>query len=203
MIDIKVDARDAIGYLRALSDQTPFATSKAINAVTLHAQSAVRAHVKQVMILRREQFVLSTIKINREDFATKRKLESILRVDPQRDILAKFEAGTTKVPRSKHIAIPLPALKRTKADVIRNRDRPRALLASRAGGKGAVFATEKGIFQRVGTKRAPLVKMLYLFKTSARIRPTLELVSRTQHEVARTWVDEMTRAFVDAQRTAR
>lgn len=204
MINIQVDASKALSYLQRLSQQAPFATSRALNAVANHAQADIRQGIQQRFTLRRPQFVLNTVKINREDRATKTKLDVTVRIDPERNILAKFEKGGTKQAKDgRHIAIPTTNLRRTKADIVQRTQRPRALLGSRGAEKGRIFKTAAGIFQRIGLRAAQTTRLLYVFATSVRIKPTLGFEASATRAVQRTWVDEMTKAFADAERTAR
>lgn len=103
-LDVRVDVDSAV---RALSnvrrDQLPFATSLAVNWTALGAQRDIRAHVRQEFTLRRPDFILKTIKVEKGDWATKRNpLAFRLKIDDKRydkgrrDLLAKFEAGGTR-----------------------------------------------------------------------------------------------------------
>ena len=204
MIQIHVDPREALTYLQRVSQQAPFAVSLALNKVGNHAQSAVRDGIKRTYTLRREQFVLNTVKINREDRATKTKLDTTVRIDPERNILAKFEDGGLKQARGgRHIAIPTTNVRRTKTDVVQRSQRPRTLLDSKAAGKGKVFKTPAGIFRRIGSRGASVVRALYLLRDVVRIRPTLNFKRNATDAVQRTWRDEMTAAFIKAEQSAR
>jgi hypothetical protein len=204
MIQITVDPSEALTYMQRLSQQAPFAVSLALNKVANHAQAAVRDGIKRTYTLRREQFVLNTVKINREDRATKTKLDATVRIDPERNILAKFEEGGTKTARSGgSVAIPTTNVRRNKADILQKSQRPRALLDSKAAGRGKVFKTEKGIFQRVGARGASTVRALFLLRSVVRVRPTLNFKRNATDAVQRTWKDEMTAAFTKAEQTAR
>lgn len=204
MIQIKVDASEALTYLQRVSQQAPFAVSLALNRVANHAQSAVRDGIKRTYTLRREQYVLNTVKINREDRARKDKLDTILRIDPERDLLAKFEEGGTKTARDgRNIAIPTDNIRRTKKDIVQRSQRPRALLDSKGASKGKVFKTPAGIFQRIGSRGASVVRALYLLRSIVRVRPTLNFKRNATDAVQRTWRDEMTAAFIRAEQTAR
>lgn len=79
--------------------QLPFATSLAVNRTALDAQGAVRGHVRQAFTLRKEQFVLQRVKIEKGDFSTKR-FPSAFRVKIDnakgREFLAKFESDGIK-----------------------------------------------------------------------------------------------------------
>lgn len=204
MINVQVDTKEALDYLQRLSTQMPYATSLALNRVANKGQAAARAGIQRTFTLRRPQFLLNTVKINREDRATKTRLDVTVRIDPERDILAKFEAGGSKTPRDgRHIAIPTNNVRRTKADIVTKGQRPRILLDSKSAAKGRIFKTAAGIFQRIGNKAASTVRMLYLFRSSVRLRPQLNFVTNVTTAVKESWVAEMTQAFNDAERTAR
>lgn len=202
-IQITVDPTEALTYLQTLSRQLPFATSKALNVSANRAQQAIRANVQKHFTLRRPQFVLNTIKINSADRATKTKLDVTIRVDPERDFLAKFEAGGIKQAREgKSIAIPQD-VRRNKADIIPKAQRPRALLASRRGQKGRVFATPRAILEMVGRAAQRTTRTLYLLKAQVRIPKRLGFEPAVVETVQRHWVKDMTDAFEFAERTAR
>jgi hypothetical protein len=201
MIQITVDPSEALTHMERLEKQMPFAISRALNRVANHAQAAVRDGIKRgAFTLRREQFVLNTVKINREDRATKTKLNATVRIDPQRNILAKFEEGGIKTGRSGgRVAIPTDKVRRNKSDIVQKSQRPRALLDSKAAGRGKVFKTEKGIFKRVGVSTV----MLFILRSVVRVRPTLNFKRNAADAVQRTWEAEMKSAFAEAEQTAR
>jgi hypothetical protein len=203
-INITVDPSAALTYLQRLSTQAPFATSLALNRVANIAQQDIRTEIPKHFTLRRPQFVLQTIKIDKADRSTKSKLEVTIRVDPNRDFLAKFEAGGTKRPRDGHsIAIPTSNVRRGKTDVVQKSQRPRALLASKSAGKGRILKTPKAIIRLLGSAKSRVRQVLYVLLPVVRIRPMLGFVKTANASVQRSWVHEMTQAFTDAERTAR
>lgn len=202
-IDIQVDPSSALSYLQRLSNQAPFATSKALNTVANKGQAAIRENVKANFVLRRETFILNTIKIERADRATKTKLDVTISIDRTRDVLAKFEAGGPKTARDgSNIAIPLDA-RRNKRDIITKSQRPRALLDSRRGQAGRIFKTATGILLRVGSMRAGTTRTLYLLKRVVVIPRRLGFAASATRAVHDNWVKDMTDAFMEAERTAR
>ena len=95
--------------LSGLEKQLPFAYSVAINKTVNASQSAVQAALPGEFTLRRADFVKRTIyRKPGQDFATKTNLVGAVRVNPERNVLAKFEDDTTKRSIAGHkLAVPL------------------------------------------------------------------------------------------------
>lgn len=202
--NVHVDPSDALSYLQRVSDQAPFAISKAVNAVANHGQQAIRENIKSKFTLRRETFVLNTVKIERADRATKTKLDATIRIDPTRDFLAKHEAGGIKTARDgRSIAIPTEHVRRNKSDIVPKAQRPRVLLDSKSALKGRIFKTDTGILRTLGRGKARVTNLLYALVRSVRITPRLGFVVTATKEIQSTWKGEMTSAFIEAERTAR
>lgn len=181
--DIQVDATEIIDSLRGMEGQMRFAMSKALNDTANDAQKAIQDGLGQRFTLRRPDFVKRTIKRNREDFATKEKLEAVVRIDPTRDVLAKHESGGTKTPRAgRAIALPTEHVRRTKAQIIGKAQRPKALLAT-----GKAFAKGAQLLTRVGRGAKALLRVAYVFKPSVQIKPTLGFVDTANKAVDRQW----------------
>jgi hypothetical protein len=204
MIQITVDASEALTYLQRVSQQAPFAISLALNKVGAHAQENIRNHARRTFTLRRETFVLNTIKINREDRATKTRQSTIVRIDPERNFLAKFEDAGQKTARDGgNVAVPTEFVRRSKNDIIPKAQRPRSLLDSKAALGGRVVKTDKVIVQFSGRGRSAVTKVLYVLRRVVPIRPRLRFAVMAIEAVNRTWRDEMSAAFVQAEQTAR
>jgi len=164
--------------LRSLyRDQIPFATSKAINATLVDGQRAQRQHMRRAFTLRRPGFADRSIKIRGGDWATKRRLKGIIRVETpgggaRNDVFTQHEPGGDKHPLSgTRLAVPQGGLR---VGVIPRNKRPKSYLFERMGGKQATARFvyrgrgrtwmirnpdgSGGIYQRVGakaTKRRP------------------------------------------------
>lgn len=204
MIQIKVDSSEALTYLQQVSQQAPFAISLALNKVGPHAQENIRNHARRTFTLRRETFVLNTIKINREDRATKTRQSTIVRIDPERNFLAKFEDAGQKTARDGgSVAVPTEHVRRGKTDIIAKAQRPRALLDSKAAMGGRIVKTDKVIVVFKGRGRMAITKILYVLRRVVPIRPRLRFQVMAIEAVQRTWRDEMTAAFIKAEQTAR
>lgn len=111
MINLQVQisgADDLKSQLSGLRDQLPYATSVAINHTLDDIQGAVRQHVHSTFIMRSQDFIDRSIYIGPRDRARKDSLEGTVRINPDRDFLAKFEDGGEKTPlRSTTLAIPI------------------------------------------------------------------------------------------------
>lgn len=195
-IDIRVDATHVINNLAGLGGQMRFAMSKALNDTANDAQRAIQDSLSQRFTLRRPDFIRRTIKRERpNDFATKDKLEAVVRIDPTRDVLAKFEDGGTKTPtQGKAIALPTEAVRRTKAQIIQKSQRPRALVAAgRAFSKGGqlILKARRGV--------GAALRVAYIFKASVRIPKRLAFVDTATRTVDRQWqqraMDAVSRAI--------
>lgn len=132
MITVTVDAGDALARLTALEErQLPFALALALNRTAEEVQTEIRGHVQEAFTIRRP-WVLTNVKIARENFATKTKPRVVIEIPPD-SVLGKFEGGGTKSPRSGGLSIAIPnAVRRTKAGIVSKRDRPRAFAFTQA-----------------------------------------------------------------------
>jgi hypothetical protein len=222
---IQVDAREVLSFFETLSRQTPFAVSKAINALMVHGQGIVQAQLSTEFTLRRKTFIERTVKVRQ--WANKRALIAEIGIDPTRDFLAKFEEGGRKRPiDGTALAVPI-AVRRNKPTglVIKNMAlRSLQLRKHRTSGgmvqlKGLqrTFAvkgpTGGAVLQRVGRKgkgTATLaeeiargsVRVVYAFKRSVPIPANLHFIETFQRD-ANAWPQFMEAAWAEAQATAR
>lgn len=167
MINVEVDTETASRWLRGLySSQIPYALMRAINKTALQVQVAERRDMDQEFSLRRKDWAHRNVKIRRDDFATKTKLQAIVRIEApgdrsRSDILAKFEETTTKKPKGSHIAIPVD-VRTTTVGIVRKNQRPRSFDFVHWGGnvwrgKDRTFMIRNpdgsgGIYQRTGRR---------------------------------------------------
>jgi hypothetical protein len=129
VIKFSIDPRQLVKDMNDVGErQIPFAMMKTLNNTAEDVQAEQQEHIARKFTLRRPTFILNTVKINRGDFATKDNLRAIVRIDPDRDVLSKFEdEGRRRRCSLVHaIAIPIEA-KRSKNDIVANNMRPRAL----------------------------------------------------------------------------
>lgn len=222
VIDLRVElkADETLNFLGALERQIPYATSVAINRTLDDAQKAIRVHLREAFHLRRPDFIDRTVYIGREDRARKDNLVGTVRIDPRRDVLAKFEDDTIKRPRAaKSIAVPV--FVQDSPDMILARSNPLNLkqLMRAIDRRGGKFKREKGQKQRDVQRRAFIVKnargtfvvgrlgsetrVLYAFKPSVPITPDLNFKRIAFETAEAVWNARAAEAIDLAIQTAR
>jgi hypothetical protein len=191
-IDIQIkNAEPVIQALSKIGEQAPFAMALTLNDTANAAQTAIRNGLSARFTLRRKDFILNTIYRQKGvDFATKRELSAAVRVNSERDVLAKFEDGGQKTPLvGRNVAIPLPGVKRNKNDIVTKANRPAGLI-----GKPGVarIETKAGTFlvqtKRGGRGMGARTEFLYQLKPSVPIKPVLSFVKTANDEVDRVFV---------------
>jgi hypothetical protein len=217
MINVRMDVRQFTKDLDALATrQIPYTAMKAINYTALDVQLAEQEHVARSFTLRRPEFVMNTVKIQRGNFATKDNLRAIVEIDRDRNFLTKFEDGKDKIPSAaKSIAIPIEA-KRSKMDIVTMANRPKGLMLQTISARSSVVAKglkrtfliqspdgTGGIYQRVGRGVGSTVKLLYSFKPRVPIPKRLGLVDTAKRTFASNWMANWQKAFAEAMLTAR
>jgi hypothetical protein len=176
--------------LTAIGRQAPFAMSQTLNHVANVAQQATKDSLAGRFTLRRADFVRNTIYRQRGvDWATKAKLQAVIRVNPARDFLAQHEEGAQKVPISgTNVAIPLPAVREAAGGaVIPKRLRPSGLRLSPQVRK---VVTPHGTFlvrNRPGKGKGRLdgwrTEFLYKLKRSVPVRPRLAMRATSEKAI--------------------
>jgi hypothetical protein len=215
MITVSMDARPLIKDMDALGQrQIPFAMMKTINETAEDGQAEEQELVARKFTLRRPTFVLNTVKINRGEFATKDNLRAIVRIDPERDVLSKFEDdGEKSAMFAGHaLAIPIEA-KRSKQDIVQNSMRPRALQLTQVfskssdkiakGVKGTFMIQHAdgtgGIYQRVGST----IHLLFTLKPRVPLPKSLAFVDTFKRVCAERMPINWTKWIAEAIRTAK
>jgi hypothetical protein len=204
-VELKVEGlSEAIKGLAALPKQVRFAASVGANRTMNDAQKAIQDSLASRFTLRRESFIRGTIyRKPGVDWATADNLQAGVRVNDQRNLLAKFEEGGNKTPRDgKALGVPiLGGARATKGALVPDKyklktlffnQRGRVAQALTLGGtkkRGARKALLKAsaaqniavirdkVFEIVGTKRSPKLKLLWVFKSSVRIAPKLGFIA--------------------------
>lgn len=109
MLAVKVNTGPIEKALAAFPDEIKKATRNAINdTLRQNVQPDIRSHIVKVFDVKRVSFILNTVKIPRDGFATPGNLRGFVQLDPSRDVLHKFEAGDDKVATrgAKYVAKP-------------------------------------------------------------------------------------------------
>lgn len=218
MIDVQVNLAPALRAINAVLKQLPFATAQALNQTANDFQRVEQEAVLRNFTVRQRSYILNSIKRNRgQDFATKDHLVAVVRIDPQRNQLAKFETGGMKVAiqGKPFVAIPLPGIKRTKRDLVPRRLYPSAfkpfidLPGDRAKGQERTFIVptkggDRILLQRFGGTRGKQgVRALYLFVHEVKIDDRLHFHENAVAVARASWAPNFRTAWVQALRTAR
>lgn len=191
--------KEVAAQFEELGRQLPFAQSTTLNGLANATQAKVQDGLPSRFNLRRAEFIRRTVyRKPGEDFATKSRLEAGVRINPERDFLAKFEEGGEKTSRNGgRVAVPVD-VRRNKNDIVSKANRPRVLLT-----KPKVALLRDVIVQRVGRGRKAATRLLYVLKKSVRIPQRLGM-AETARSVADTQTDAIAGAAIDkALRTAR
>jgi hypothetical protein len=124
--DVEIDVKAFVDKMEFGADQYPYIVARALNDCAKAFQEEERGVISSDFTIRRP-WVLQGVKINREDFATKQKLEVRVHIDQDHDFLNKFEEGGTRTPRagSHSLAVPI-NVRRTKAQIISKNQRPKS-----------------------------------------------------------------------------
>jgi hypothetical protein len=169
MISIKMDVSKLTRDLDTLAlKQIPYALQLGLNDTALDFQQAEREQISSSFTLRKPQWVLSTVKILRGDFATKQRPIATVSMGkgatPERGkaegLLAQFEDGGFKESRDPDfpIAIPTDNLRPSFAELVPNAMFPKALrLVERRTPSGSLapnrHVTRRGVVQLQGKRR--------------------------------------------------
>jgi hypothetical protein len=213
-VTIRVDTTSLTEGMSDLGKrQVPFALSNTLNNVLIDGQKEAVRGIRARFQIRRDSFLQRAVKMQK--FANRRDLTAQLAVTgPNADVFTQHEDGGTKTPRlARALAIPR-EVKRTKSQVIGKAQRPRALELKQVGssgvskGKRGTFAIRDaqgvgGIFQRTGKGARSKVRLLYAYRRTAQLRPTLEFVDTVTETIAQRFDRQFEIAFTNAVRTAR
>lgn len=203
-LDIKITIEGGESLTAALAacrQRAPAAMAKALNDTANSAQTRVRDGLASRFTLRRPDFMLRTIyRKPGQDFATTQQQQAAVGINPERNYFAKFEDGGRKTARSgRDVAIPLPAVKRNKADVVTAANRPKGLLGKPGVRKvvtphGTWIVQEKRKYKGMGAR----TEFLYKLQPDVPIRPMLGFVQTVNDAVASTFEGHAVRAITVA-----
>lgn len=197
-----IEIRSNVGAVRGtigdiIARQLPFATSRAVNDIALEAREAMRNRAAGAFIIRRPWVVAKgafPVTLSKRKDEVKR---ATIRLDPKRDFLGKFEEGGQKRSLTgAKLAVPITARPNPRA-IVPKRLSVRALnLRAHRTASGKVqlkgeqrtfvvkTATNSLILQRRGRDN---VRVLYAFKRSVPIRPTLHFYDTIDAYVRANW----------------
>ena len=186
------------GMKKAYKDQMPYATSKAINEVTKLAKKEVD---KQIRTL--DNPTSFTTKASFVSFSNKNKtpIQAIVGV---KDIQAKYlqyaEDGGTSRAKGKAKPVPTSTSKNKYGNLARG--------TTKKIGNGKVFSgtpagRPAGIYQRMGTKKNPKLKMLASWHASTQHTPHMRIGDRVRLIVDRNFEKELKKQVAAAIASAK
>jgi len=197
--------------------QLPYAASVALNRTALEIVEEQRRGMSERFTIRR-QWVLQGVRMDRGDFATKRRLRAVVRLDPSRGFLAQHEEGGTRTARRSSLAIPA-AVRRSPRQVIRAADRPRAMGFGKAVDIGGGRSVRRGTMGRYMVQDAAgrgfvlsraqsrsgggTATVLYRLQRQVRIPARLRFAETAKRVTDSRLAANMAAAFAEALRTAR
>lgn len=169
MIEFQIVDPGIREQLTAAANDVLFAASAGLNRTADEIQRAEQDSLSQHFTLRKADFIRRTIyRDPSKDFATKRQLAAGVRINPDRDFLAKFEQGGLKTSmRGGFVAVPMGA-RRNKLDIIPRSARPRALIAS-----GRAFVKNNVLFGKVGRGKSARLIALFEFRKAVMLPASL------------------------------
>jgi hypothetical protein len=191
-ISIKLTGHEEVrAALKEIGKLAPRALTLTLNKLADDGQKAVQGTLATSFTLRRADYVTKTIFRKGEDFATQSRPRAAYGVNPERNILAKFEENSIKAPISgRSIAVPLSAVKPTRESVVSKGLRISTL---RTDPKVRRITTPNGTFL-VKEKRAGKVKGVKLGARTDllyKLVPSVRLTARLNfHATAKRSLDD-------------
>ena len=194
-LTLRITGHDEIKKaLQEIGRKAPRALTLTLNKLADDGQKAVQGTLAKSFTLRRAEYVTKTIFRKGDDFATQSRPRAAYGVNPERNILAKFEEDSIKAPMSgRSVAIPLLAVKPTRESVVSKGLRISTL---RTDPKVRRITTPNGTFL-VKEKRAGKVKgvkfgartdLLYKLVPSVRLSARLNFHATAKRSLDDTFV---------------
>lgn len=110
-LNVTVDTKSVAAYLGELRDQTPKRVGFALNTTANEIQKGIQASLPGKFTLRRPAYIRQSIyRKPGEDFPqiAAGTFSAAVRINEERDVLAKFEEGGTKTPRGgRTVTVPI------------------------------------------------------------------------------------------------
>ena len=204
-MDIRINIKNERSARKLLADLrsgAPGAVALACNKLADGVQAEVRKGLPSAFTLRRKPFIEQSIYRNKStDFAryNQRPIQATVRINPERDYLAKHEDGGLKTPRSgQFVAIPLKPVRPVFSQVVRDKWRIGTLKTDPNVRK---LTTPAGTFLvrdvkgRGKANRGARTDFLYVFRRSVPLKPRLRMLETFSRVVDKDAVPQMMRAI--------
>lgn len=198
-LTVKTDIAKVLKQFDTLSPrQYPFTVAKALTKTVKDAQAEIQRNLPSRFTLRRD-WIVKGIRIKP---ATKADLEAIV-YSRDAKFMARQEDGGDKKPMQsggKYVAIPMPAVRRTKSQIISQSELPRNLQSSFiiTAGDG-----RKYIAKRFAKGKRAGVQLLYELRPSTHINPRLGLKQDALRVIKAKLVQNLIDSVEFALKTAR
>ena len=203
-ISIKLTGHEEVrAALKEIGTLAPRALALTLNKLADDGQRAVQDTLAKSFTLRRAEYVKRTIFRKGEDFATQARPRAAYGVNPERDILAKFEEDSVKAPRSgRSVAIPLPAVRPTRDAVVGKglrlstlRSDPKVRKVTTVNGTFLVRDRKAGKVK--GVRMGARTDLLYRLVPSVRLKARLGFYATAKRSLDESFVRTAT-AGIDA-----
>lgn len=213
MVKHVFDGRATAKAIGNIARQMPFIRTLALNDLANQAQRIQQHSIERTFTVRQSRYILNTIKrLPGQDFATKASPSARVRVDPERNQLAKFEDGGEKhaIQGKQYVAVPSREMRRTKRGLVPRKLYPSAFKPFVESGKTVKGAQRSFIIETKGGNRLLLqrtgkrtVKARYLFVPSVPIDDRLHMEDNARATARSAWPSAAASAWHRAMKTAR
>ena len=200
MIEVKVSGLPVLkARLEGFGKQVPYAQALALTRTAQAVQDKILEETPKRFTIRGSWFKKGGLFGIRLDRATKSK--PVARVYTDADWMVRQEYGETRRPKSgEYLAIPGRNVRRTRKEVIRGRETPKAIAAAKSG---VEIFTRTGLHILAVRVRGKLRTGMYLLLRSSIVKPRWGFKEMATKEVHRVYKQKFDEALARAIATAK